>query len=137
MTLKIRAHHVETARILYPFTKERVKKTLVNGEYIKEENHPFATLIEQYLALFSNPSQEFKLKIGGLDFICKRCPKRKRKACNPFKQEKRILGPAFYNGNENIKGRDSEIVEEYDLDINKTYIVEELKKIFKFLPQNL
>jgi len=127
--IKIRAHHIESARRLFHLKQKDIAEILIGEKYIEKEEDPFVTLLTQYLNLFNNPLQQFKLKIGGLDLICLGCPELKRK-CKPRKDEEPRYNPLLRDLED--LGRDSEIVEEYKLDINKIYTAHELRKIFGF-----
>lgn len=83
--IEIRAHHIGTAKALYLLPN--FSDDFLGVHYLENDviirGHPFSKIIEEFKKLFENPKQEFKIKIGGLDFICEACPRFQKKICDP------------------------------------------------------
>jgi len=134
-TLTIRAHHAESAKAVYNLPKDAITQMLIKMEYVSTENDPFVELINNFVDLFDNPKQRFKLKVGGLDFICEKCPKFKRRECNPEKPKK-IVGEAFLTADYSDPSNDEKILKKYGLEVERVeeeiFTSEELKYLMDF-----
>jgi len=129
--IKIRVHHVEAAKIWLGQPIQEVAQDLIQNKYISESKHPFVSMLSHYLGLWEDVSQQFKLQVGGLDYICRSCPKLKRGDCDSLSQEERIVDVASWTPGQDF-GRDSELVAEHRLDIHRIYTASELRDIMKF-----
>ncbi len=99
-------------------------------EYIQTPEHKFVDLIYSYKELFKNPKQRFKVKVGGLDFICENCPKYKNQTCNP-NNPKLMVGAAFLITPKK-RLTDSQVIKKYGLEEDEIYTTKELREKLKF-----
>lgn len=129
--ISIRAHHALAAKVWLRRSVQEIAQNLIQNNYISYPQDPFLSTIVHYLGLWEDVSQQFRLQVGGLDYICRCCPKLERGDCNPVVQEKRIVDVASWTPEQDYR-KDSELIAEHQLDIHQVYTVSELREILNF-----
>ena len=112
---------------------QKYAEVLVRDGYTETEGDPFT--IETY-EFFQNLRKDLTQKIlvteNGEDFICEKCPEKKKSTCLKTKDEDSCLyGSIFWNENMSSKGADRRTAEKSGLEVGKEYTVEEIIKSTK------
>jgi hypothetical protein len=131
MPITIRAHHIGSAKALFRLSKENILSWLIDTGYIQSQKDPFIETAYELKTLFESQGK-IKLQIGGLDFVCEKCPKYKNSKCNPNKPQEEIVGRTFLMGNYEGPLSDTDILNKYHLSLEKEYTPDELRKIMNF-----
>jgi len=82
--IDLRAHHFKSARYLYKTPFSLVVNGMKKLDYIEKFTDPFIDTVISLKRLFNNPTQRFRVQIGGCDFVCYgQCKRRINNDCNP------------------------------------------------------
>ncbi len=131
MVLTIRVHHLESTKALFKLPREVIISLLIKNNYIESDKDPFVSVAYSLKSLF-RMKQDIRLKIGGVDPICERCPKYRRKDCDPNRPQKKIVGRGFLGGGYEGPLDDISTRDKYNLNLKRTYTTSELRKIADF-----
>ena len=132
-SLVLRAHHLQSAKLLHRIPRELVVRALIAREYIHDGTDAFVDFVYRTLKKgFSDLSKEVQLQVGGLDIICTECPKHKTRTCTPESpQTNRIVGEVFLR--DYAPGKlDTETILKYNLNPKRIYTIGELREIMSF-----
>ena len=131
--LTLRAHHLESTKLLHQIPRDLIVRVLIESEYIPNKNDAFVDFIYHTLKKgFGDLSRQVKLQVGGLDEICIACPKHQTGICTPESpHNNRIVGAVFLRDYESGE-KDLKTIARYNLDPEKIYTIQELRKIMDF-----
>jgi len=131
MTLVLRGHHLNGAKLIHTTPKHIYIDHLIQAEYVESSDHPFIDKIYELLKnTFKHPLNKIKLVVGKLDIICESCKELTSKPCS-------LDSPlSAFNAftKENTPGQimDSDILKKYGFKENHTYTVREIRKRMEF-----
>ena len=129
-TLTLRAHHINSAKLLFQTPKEQIIDEMKRFGYIENNTNSFINIVYSNLyEYFQRLSNKLKLTVEGLDVICENCIKLQKGICNPNNKEEYY---PFLSGSSFGKGADIQILEKYNLQDGKIYTVGELRKKLDF-----
>lgn len=125
----IRAHHLESIKLLYTLPRDLIIRALIELGYIKSSQDSFLDYVyKETERIFSNPRARLKISIGGLDFLCQECPIRRRDECAPENPGRaKTLFLARYEGPET----DEKTVQKYKL-TGQDFTAQGLRAIIQF-----
>jgi len=128
--LLLRAHHINSAKLLFRTPKEQIIEEMRKFGYIEHSSDSFVDIVYENLQqYFKKLSNKLRLAVGGLDIICESCVKNKKGLCKPNKTEEYNI---FLGAKSFGKGADIEILDKYGLEANKVYTVNEIRNTANF-----
>jgi hypothetical protein len=128
--LSLRAHHVNSAKLLSRTPKEQIIEEMKKFGYIENTSDSFVNIVYSNLQeYFQKLSNKINLTVGGLDVICENCIKGKIGLCDPNGQEDYNI---FLSGNSFGESADIQILDKYGLKAEKIYTVGEIREAAKF-----
>lgn len=128
--LLLRAHHVNSAKLLFRTPKEQIIEEMKKFGYIEQASDSFIGVVYSNLReYFQKLSNKLRLAVGGLDIVCENCVKHQTGICEPNKTHEYNI---FLGTNSFGKAADIEILDKYGLEINRIYTVGEVKKAANF-----
>jgi len=127
--IPLRGHHLSRINA-FDMSRGNYGNLMVKTGYSKDPADSFATKTYDFLQrLKQHPSQEVLVTAGEPDFICQRCPERKRAQCvdhNP--KANPLYNTVFWDESMSPKNRDEELANNAGLEIGRVYSVDEIIK---------
>jgi len=128
--LILRAHHINSAKLLSRMPRREVIDAMERFEYIEHPSDSFINLVYTNLQkYFQELSSLLVLTVGGLDIICESCIKHQKGTCETNKTGEYNL---FLSENSFGKSADIQILDKYGLNAGRIYTVNEVRKAANF-----
>lgn len=129
-SLSLRAHHINSAKLLFRMPKKKIIEAMKRFGYIEHQSDSFVNIVYSNLhKYFQKRSNKLNLTVGGLDIICENCSRNQKGTCHPEDQKEYNI---FISVNSSGKDADVKILDKYGLEANKIYTVDEIRKMANF-----